>query len=167
MSARAGRPRKTAETPVKAVEEVKEVKENVKEDVKEAVEAVKTAVDEVKEEIKTEVKEEVKKTPARRGRKSAAEKAAEKAEVKTPARRGRKPAAEKVAEKVEAVTVKKNVVLQFDFGEYVSEEIVESCIKAYQAENRAKVKSIDVYVKPADMKAYYVVNGKSAGSVDL
>lgn len=143
MSARAGRPRKTAETPVKAVEEVKE---NVKEDVKEAVEAVKTAVDEVKEEIKTEVKEEVKKTPARRGR---------------------KPAAEKVAEKVESVTVKKNVVLQFEFGEYVSEEIVESCIKAYQAENRAKVKSIDVYVKPADMKAYYVVNGKSAGSVDL
>ena len=143
MSARAGRPRKTAETPVKAVEEVKE---NVKEDVKEAVEAVKTAVDEVKEEIKTEVKEEVKKTPARRGRKSAAEKA---------------------AEKVEDVAVKKNVVLQFDFGEYVSEEIVESCIKAYQAENRAKVKSIDVYVKPADMKAYYVVNGKSAGSVDL
>ena len=143
MSARAGRPRKTAETPVKAVEEVKE---NVKEDVKEAVEAVKTAVDEVKEEIKTEVKEEVKKTPARRGR---------------------KPAAEKVAEKVEDVAVKKNVVLQFDFGEYVSEEIVESCIKAYQAENRAKVKSIDVYVKPADMKAYYVVNGKSAGSVDL
>lgn len=143
MSARAGRPRKTAETPVKAVEEVKE---NVKEDVKEAVEAVKTAVDEVKEEIKTEVKEEVKKTPARRGR---------------------KPAAEKVTEKVEDVTVKKNVVLQFDFGEYVSEEIVESCIKAYQAENRAKVKSIDVYVKPADMKAYYVVNGKSAGSVDL
>lgn len=160
MSARAGRPRKTAETPVKAVEEVKE---NVKEDVKEAVEAVKTAVDEVKEEIKTEVKEEVKKTPARRGRKPAAEKA----EVKTPARRGRKPAAEKVTEKVEDVTVKKNVVLQFDFGEYVSEEIVESCIKAYQAENRAKVKSIDVYVKPADMKAYYVVNGKSAGSVDL
>ena len=143
MSARAGRPRKTAETPVKAVEEVKE---NVKEDVKEAVEAVKTAVDEVKEEIKTEVKEEVKKTPARRGR---------------------KPAAEKVTEKAEDVTVKKNVVLQFDFGEYVSEEIVESCIKAYQAENRAKVKSIDVYVKPADMKAYYVVNGKSAGSVDL
>ena len=143
MSARAGRPRKTAETPVKAVEEVKE---NVKEDVKEAVEAVKTAVDEVKEEIKTEVKEEVKKTPARRGR---------------------KPAAEKVAEKVEDVAVKKNVVLQFDFGEYVSEEIVESCIKAYQAENRAKVKSIDVYVKRADMKAYYVVNGKSAGSVDL
>lgn len=147
MSARAGRPRKTAETPVKAVEEVKEnVKEDVKEDVKEAVEAVKTAVDEVKEEIRTEVKEEVKKTPARRGR---------------------KPAAEKVAEKVESVTVKKNVVLQFEFGEYVSEEIVESCIKAYQAENRAKVKSIDVYVKPADMKAYYVVNGKSAGSVDL
>ncbi|CDE53927.1 putative uncharacterized protein [Roseburia sp. CAG:303] len=143
MSARAGRPRKTAETPVKAVEEVKE---NVKEDVKEAVEAVKTAVDEVKEEIRTEVKEEVKKTPARRGR---------------------KPAAEKVAEKVESVTVKKNVVLQFEFGEYVSEEIVENCIKAYQAENRAKVKSIDVYVKPADMKAYYVVNGKSAGSVDL
>lgn len=143
MSARAGRPRKTAETPVKAVEEVKE---NVKEDVKEAVEAVKTAVDEVKEEIKTEVKEEVKKTPARRGR---------------------KPVAEKVAEKVESVTVKKNVVLQFEFGEYVSEEIVESCIKAYQAENKAKVKSIDVYVKPADMKAYYVVNGKSAGSVDL
>ncbi len=109
----------------------------------------------------------MKKTPARRGRKSAAEKAAEKAEVKTPARRGRKPAAEKVAEKVEDVAVKKNVVLQFDFGEYVSEEIVESCIKAYQTENRAKVKSIDVYVKPADMKAYYVVNGKSAGSVDL
>lgn len=129
-------------TDIKAAEEKKEVKP--------AAEAK-----EVKpvEEVKTE--------PAKRGRKPAAAKAEE---TKTePAKRGRKPAAEKKAEEA----VKKNVVLQFDFGQYVSDEIVDACVKAYEAENKTKIQSIDVYVKPADKKAYYVVNGKSAGFVDL
>lgn len=127
----------------------------VKEEIKEAVENVKAVVEEVKAEAeketegKTEAAEEVKKEPAKRGRKPAAEK--KEAEVTE-------------AVKKEAVA---NIVLQFDFGEYVSDEIVEKCKEAYKAENKAEIKTIDIYVKPADKKAYYVVNDKSAGSVRL
>lgn len=146
----------------------------VKEEIKEAVENVKAVVEEVKAEAeketegKTEAAEEVKKEPAKRGRKPAAEKKTE--ETKEPAKRGRKPAAEKKeAEVTEAVKKEAvaNIVLQFDFGEYVSDEIVEKCKEAYKAENKAEIKTIDIYVKPADKKAYYVVNDKSAGSVRL
>lgn len=60
-----------------------------------------------------------------------------------------------------------NIILQFDFGEFVSKDLVEKCKQAYKAENKTKIKSIDIYVKPSDKKAYYVVNDKSAGYVDL
>lgn len=114
---------------------------------------------------------ETAKTPAKRGRKSKAEKAAMAAEAaKTPAKRGRKSNAEKAAMAADKKTeeaVKTKVVLQFEFGQYNSDEIIDKCMKVYQAENNTTIDTIDVYVKPADKKAYYVVNGESAGSVDL
>lgn len=106
--------------------------------------------------------------------------------VEVPKRRGRRPgsknkvkAEEAVVEeapvqkeeeksvKTRAKAVESNVVLQFDFGEFATADIVEQCKKAYEAENTAKVKKIDVYVKPADKKVYYVVNDKVAGDIDL
>ena len=145
----------------------------IAEEVKEEAVADAETTEKIKEEaakVQTEETvqtEEVKKTPAKRGRKPASEKTETKA--KTPAKRGRKPASEK-AEAKEAASSKEveaNVVLQFEFGEFVSNDLVKKCEEAYKAENKAKIKSIDIYVKPSERKAYYVVNDKSAGYVDL
>ncbi len=89
-------------------------------------------------------------------------------EESAPKKRGRKPAAEKAEVKETAPKeAEANIVLQFDFGEFVSKDLVEKCKQAYKAENKTKIKSIDIYVKPSDKKVYYVVNDKSAGYVDL
>lgn len=159
----------SSKAPVENAAVEKKVKETAK-----AVEAVDTKKEAAKEEPVKEVavKEE---EPKRRTRKSAAETTAETVEKKEPAKRGRKVAekAEEVksaaskAVKAVATPVKANVVLQFPFGEYSMDDIVEMCKKAYTRENKTKIKNIDVYVKPADKKAYYVVNDKVAGSVDL
>lgn len=137
----------------KQIDKVASTKAKVAEDVKEVKEAVKTVMEEVKEEVKAApakveaVKEEVK-SPVKRTRKAAAKK------TETPKEADKKP-------------VEANVILQFECGEFDSEDLVKRCIKAYEAENKTKIKSIDVYIKPADGKAYYVVNKKSAGYVDL
>ncbi len=128
----------------------------------EAVEEVKAVVSEEVEEVKESV-EEVK-TPAKRGRKPGSSKAAKKAaeEEKVPAKRGRKPVAEKAAEEAN-----EHVILQLGYAEYTLEDIINKCKADYAEDSSAKLSSIDVYVKPQDHKAYYVVNDKNAGSVDL
>jgi len=131
----------------------------------EATEIAETAEEAVEAEASVQEEDE-KPVVKKRGRKPGTAKAEENPTVK---KRGRKPAAEK-AEVKEAAAPKEaeaNIVLQFDFGEFVSKDIVEKCKQAYKAENRAKIKSIDIYVKPSDKKAYYVVNDKSAGYVEL
>lgn len=94
---------------------------------------------------------------------AAAEKTAEtkKTAAKTTAKKTAAPAAKKTA------AVKENVKIQFDGCEFCVAEIVEKAKADYKANNKAAVKSLDVYVKPEERKAYYVVNGKAEGSVDL
>lgn len=134
--------------------------------VAEEAEAAKT--EEVKEETaetEVSVQEEEKAAPKKRGRKPNTAKTEPK---ETPKKRGRKPVAEKDEVKEAAPKeAEANIILQFDFGEFVSKDLVEKCKQAYKAENKTKIKSIDIYVKPSDKKAYYVVNDKSAGYVDL
>ena len=71
---------------------------------------------------------------------------------------GAKKAAAKTADKPS------KLVVQFAGKEYDSNDIVEMCKAAYKADNsRKQVRSIEVYVKPEENKAYYVVNGKAEG----
>ncbi len=106
---------------------------------------------------KASAKAAAKKAPAK---KVAAKKApANKAEVK-------KPAAKTAPAKKEAA-VKTNVVVEFYGKQIIATDVVAACEAAYKAENKAAVKSIDVYVKPEDNAAYYVVNAKVAGKIDL
>ena len=44
---------------------------------------------------------------------------------------------------------------------------MEQAKAAYAAENTEAVKEIELYVKPEEKKAYYVVNGSVSGSIDL
>ena len=116
---------------------------------------------EVKEADKTEVKaeaEEVK--PVKkvgRPKKTAAQeapKAAKKAKE-----------AKNEAAKTEAAGV--NVVVEFNGTQRKVDEIVDKIKNEWVAAGHrlSSIKSLDVYIKPEDYTAYYVINGKVTGKV--
>lgn len=83
----------------------------------------------------------------------------------------KKEAAPKAAaEKKEAapkVTVKKDpktkVIVEFAGKQVVTKDIVAAATKAFTKANKGvTIKSIEVYVKPEENVAYYVVNGQGA-----
>lgn len=86
----------------------------------------------------------------------------------------KKPAAKKTAEK--KTTAKKTaeesqetVVLQF-YGEDANvNDIIAKIKDAFAAEGHraSSIKKLQVYLKPEERAAYYVINDKQAGKVDL
>ena len=72
----------------------------------------------------------------------------------------------KVAEKpVEKSADKEQIFLQYASKEVNMADVVESCKAAYRANNpRKQIRSIKIYVKPDENKAYYVINDKESGS---
>ncbi len=112
-----------------------------------------TPVVEVKE-VKAEPKAEVKK--------EAAKKEAKKAPAKKTATK--KAAAPKKEVKNETV-----ITLQF-YGNDVTVAAVEEKVKAaFVAEGHkaGAIKTLNIYLKPEESAAYYVINDKHAGRVDL
>lgn len=144
-------PAKTVET-AKAETAVKA--ETVKTEVKEApkAEAVKA------EAPKAEVKAEAVKTEAPKAEKKEEGKAA-------PKKRGPKPKAEK-AEKKEAV---QNVYVQFMGKEILTADLVAQVTEKWVAlgHRASSIKELNLYVKPEDSAAYYVINGKESGKLEL
>lgn len=63
--------------------------------------------------------------------------------------------------------VDSNVYIQYFGKQVTTKDIIDSCQADYKSNNRAAVKSIEVYVKPEDDTAYYVVNGNVQGNVSL
>lgn len=144
---------KKDETPVKAVEAVK----------------APAAVVETKavKEVKAAPKAAEKKTAPKAAEKKAAPKA--KAATKTAkAIKTAKKAAPKAkaakAPKAEKAASNVKVFVQYHGSEIAMDAIVES-VKAAAGVKSAK--SLEVYVKPEDGAAYYVVNGKDTGKVTL
>lgn len=63
---------------------------------------------------------------------------------------------------------KKMVVLEVASNQYDVDKVTDKAIADYKKNNKAALKSINVYVKPEDGKAYYTANGnKVSGAVDL
>ena len=116
-----------------------------------------------KPEAIVEVKEES--TVAEAAKKSAVKKAApvKKASAKTEekeilSKTEEKPAAKKPAAKKEEP--KESVVIQYGANEVVMKDVVAAAVKAYKAAHKGiEIKTVDVYVKPEENAAYYVVNG--------
>ena len=123
-------------------------------------ETVKT---EVKEAPKAEVKAEAVKTEAPKAEKKEEGKAA-------PKKRGPKPKAEKAdakkAEKKEAV---QNVYVQFMGKEILTADLVAQVTEKWVAlgHRASSIKELNLYVKPEDSAAYYVINGKENGKIEL
>ncbi len=77
----------------------------------------------------------------------------------------KKTAKKRTARKTTAVD--SNVYVQFFGKQIATKDVLDSCQADYKSNNRAAVKSIEVYVKPEDDTAYYVVNGNVQGNVSL
>ena len=113
----------------------------------------------------TEVKEAVKATPVTTEDKKT-ETSAKKAPVKRAAAKKETAAAKKTtaAKKTAAKTeVKETVFVQFAGAEYSLDDVKANVKKAWMAETGKKesdIKDIQIYVKPEEHAAYYVVNGE-------
>ena len=81
----------------------------------------------------------------------------------------KKTPAKKAAKKVPKKIVQTEVFIQFQGYEVAETDVIEKVKAAYVAEgNKASgIKELNVYIKPEEYKAYYVINGSAAGAVDL
>lgn len=98
--------------------------------------------------------------------KKATEKKAEEA-VKTPAKRGpKKGSTRKASKKTEAVT---RIVVEYQNNNTEITSVEEKVKAQFVAEGHraGAIKKLDIYVKPEDYKAYYVINDKFSGCVNL
>ena len=119
---------------------------------------VKAEVKETVQDIAKKAKDVVTKTA------DAAEKTVKKAETKVKAA-AKKPAAKKAAKEV----LKPEITVQYQNLE-VTTEVVEERVKAqFAAEGHrvGTIKKLNIYVKPEEYAAYYVINDKFTGRVDL
>ena len=104
------------------------------------------------------VAEKAAETVVEQASKPVTEKAAE-----TAAKAKKQPAAKAAPQKTE------DIFVQFGSGEWNVSELAERAKAAYLAEGHrtASIKKLCLYVKPEDGKAYYVVNDKAAGNIEL
>lgn len=127
---------------------------------KATVKAESTRAAEKKEAAKAAVKE----TAAKTAQKAAAAKSAVKSTAKKAA--SRKPSTR--AKKAE--TVKETVSIQFAGKDYTTEALVKIARDVWQYDLKkdpADFKEVQLYVKPEESKAYYVINGEESGSFDI
>ena len=91
--------------------------------------------------------------------------ATKKTETKTAAKKETKKApAKKAPAKKTAAKTTKNVFVEFCAKQISADEIVDKCVNAFKAENKGKaVESVEVYIKPEENVAYYVINGVADG----
>ena len=129
-----------------------------------------TPVAEVKAEVVTEtVKEAVTATPAAdkkatkkpSTKKPTAAKKATAVKDTTPAKTATKKASAKKADP------KIKIKVQFGDAEYDIDEITKNVAKAYKKTVKGNVKTVEIYVKPEDGAAYYVVNSDVSDKIDL
>lgn len=114
-------------------------------------------------EAKKTVTEEVKAETAKK------KPATKKPAAKKPA--AKKPIAKKTTTKATTSTKKIATELYVQFAGYeVSEEDLVNRVKEAWVNEGNKIstlKNINLYVKPEERKAYYVVNGSAAGALDI
>ena len=120
----------------------------------------KTAAKTTAKAVETEVKETVKKVEEVK-----AEPAKTEAPVEEKAEAKKAPAKKTAAKK----EVKANVVLQFAGQEANMDVVVANAKNAFIAEGHkeSEIKEIQIYVKPEEYAAYYVINQEFSGRVNL
>lgn len=151
----------------KKTEEAVAVKNTVKTDAKKT--EVKAATAPAKTEVKKEAKpaaapakKEAEAKPAAKketAKKAPAKKTAAKKTTKKGAKRGPKPASERTVD----------LHVQYLGKEVAYSDLVNRIKEMWkeQGKRETSLKSLDIYVKPEDFKAYYVINGDITGEIDF
>ncbi|MCI5602693.1 MAG: DUF6465 family protein [Clostridiales bacterium] len=96
----------------------------------------------------------------------AVEAPAKKAAAKKPATKKATTTAKKTTAKKEAAEINATYVLQFSGKEVVASDILETVKKVWIDKFQGKleeIKTIEIYIKPEEHRAYFVVNGLSNG----
>ena len=69
-----------------------------------------------------------------------------------------------------AAAVKENISIQFAGKEYTTEQLVKIAKDVWEfdlTKDPADFKEVQLYVKPEEAKAYYVINGTETGSFNI
>ena len=146
---------------------------NTKSETKAATKTAETKAVETTAEVKTAEKKPAKATPSEAKKAPAAKPAAEKkAAAPKKAAPAKKEAAPKAAPEKKGAApkkavarkeVKSSVVIEFAGKQIVAKDVLEAAKKAYESMNKgAVIETIEIYVKPEEHTAYYVVNGEGS-----
>ena len=156
---------KTNEKQAEVLQAAKNVAATAKTVVKESATEVKAAV----AEKTTAVKEAVEEKTAAKAASSTkpvveTKETAKPVKEKKPSRAAKKAAAN--AAKEELVP---EVFIQYQGNEAIVADVIEKAKNEFVAEGHraSSIKSLQVYLKPEEFAAYYVINQKFAGRVDL
>ncbi len=83
----------------------------------------------------------------------------------------KKPTAKRTAprKKSDEKAMAETIILQSAGVEWNVAELRKKVIDAYVSEGHRQgwIKTLELYVKPEDRKVYYVINGKTTGSVNI
>lgn len=142
---------------------------------KNAAQDVKTAVKESASEVKATVTEKTAAVKEAVEEKAAAktetvkDTAAETKETAKPAREKKPSRAAKKAAKAAKEELKPEVFIQYQGNEAIVADVIEKAKNEFVADGHraSSIKSLQVYLKPEEFAAYYVINQKFAGRVDL
>ncbi len=138
---------KAVETKAAAkVEETKAAAKAVEAKVAEKVEETKTAAKAVEAKVAEKAEAAVKETKKRKPRTKSAKKAGK-----------------------EKDELKPEVYLEYQGNSALVEAAIEKAKEQFVAEGHrvSSIKSLQIYLKPEDFAAYYVINQKNSGKVDL
>lgn len=149
---------KAAVKETAAAAKVEEVKTAVKETAATAKEATANATAAVDAKV-----EEAKAAVAKEETKEAVKETAKPVKEKKPSRAAKKAAAKEKEE------LKPEVFVQYQGKEAIIADVVEKAKGEFVATGHrvSSIKSLQVYLKPEEFAAYYVINQKFAGRVDL
>ena len=86
--------------------------------------------------------------------------------VKKPAAK-KAAAAKKPAAKTAKAAPKETVKIQFGADEYDFAEIKKAVEADYKSKVKGRIKTVEIYIKPEDKAAYYVVNGAFSDQIEL
>lgn len=112
----------------------------------------KAAETKVKEEDKTEKKTAARKTGVK----------------KETAGKAQKEAAEPKTAKAKKTEPKTNIVIEYEGRPILAKDVIARALKAYKKANKgAVVKKVDIYIKPEENAAYYVINGDASPSYKI
>ncbi|MBD5551803.1 MAG: DNA-binding protein [Lachnospiraceae bacterium] len=154
--------RKTAlkETAKNTVKKVEKAAEPVAKKVEKAVEPVAKKVEKAVEPVAKKVEEAA--APAAKAVKKETTKAAAKAKTAV-----KKTAAKAATKRTAKKEIEATVSVQFSGKSYTTQELVAIAKDVWKYDLKQKVsdfKSVELYVKPEENLAYYVINGEHTGS---